>query len=117
MRNREAAQSHREAMAAEYRAGLERELTLDGSFSQSRLIDAAVSNAVEVSVLSAKFIRCSATSAELERLGRARSELGRTLRQLGVAPKTAPDDEDTPPGSALAAYLAAKRAKEGADDA
>jgi hypothetical protein len=87
MERRVRAQRERAAMAEDFRERLTQELVLDGSIAQEMLIRSAASAATEISVLSAKFLRCSATASELDRLGRARSELNRTLRMLSAACK------------------------------
>jgi len=74
----------RQALVAHFREWLERSLTVDGSFEQSQLITVAVSASLEISVLSERFEHCRAKSHERDRLGRARSELVRALRALGL---------------------------------
>jgi hypothetical protein len=96
MESRARAQRERAAMAADFRVRLTRELVSDGSIAQEVLIQSAASAATEIFVLSAKFLRCAATAAELDRLGRARSELNRTLRLLGVAPRSAAEPNTGP---------------------
>jgi hypothetical protein len=85
--SRARAQRERAAMAANFQARLRAELVPDGSITQEMLILSASSAATEISVLSRKFLQCCATTPELARLGKARGELSRTLRLLGVAPK------------------------------
>lgn len=87
--SRALAMAERAAMARGFRERLTREIASDGTIAQEMLIQSAASAATEVSVLTTRFLACSATATQLDRLGRARSELSRTLRLLGIAPKSA----------------------------
>lgn len=111
MESRRIAQRERSAVAANFREQLTRELTIDGSFSQARLIDIAISCSVEISTISARFVRCIATSDEMTRLQAARLQLVRTLRALGLAKGSAEAPEE-PPGAALRQWAEERRARE-----
>jgi hypothetical protein len=87
MESRARAVSEREAIAANFRAGLAKELQIDGSASQAALIDAAVSAHLEISVVSLRFVRGRATADELSGARLARGQLVRALRALGVGKK------------------------------
>jgi hypothetical protein len=94
MESRARAQAERAEMDADARARLERELKIDGSFSQARLIDTAVSCSVEISVISKRFVRCCATSEEMSRLQVARGQLARALKLLGLTEGRSGADPD-----------------------
>jgi hypothetical protein len=96
MESRARAQRERAAMALDFCDRLTREVASDGTIAQQMLIQSAASAATEVAVLSGKFLRCAASAAELDRLGRARSELNRTLRLLGIAPRRAGESDTAP---------------------
>lgn len=96
MESRARAQEERAAMAADFRARLTRELTMDGSMAQEALVLSATSTFVEVSVISQRFVRCYANSAELERLHRARMQLSKVLAQLGLTRESEPEPPDEP---------------------
>jgi hypothetical protein len=96
MASRALAMAERAAMARDFRERLTRELALDGSAAQEALLDAAVSARVEIAVIAGRFLRCCATSDEMDRLQRARGELNRTLRMLGVAPRSGAEPDNAP---------------------
>ena len=96
------AQRERADMARDFRERLTHELAINGSASQAALVDAAVSAHLEIAVISAKFLRCCATCAEMERLQAARGQLQRTLRALGLVGDSGEphvDDSAPPPGA------------------
>ena len=102
MESRARAQRERAAMAADFRERLKKELAIDGSASQQALIDAAVSAHVEIAVVAGRFLRCCATSDELERCSLARAQLSRVLRQLNAAPKS---ESEASTGPSLESWL------------
>src|SRR5437016_3976782 len=98
MKNRALAQQERMALARDFRERLTRDVSIDGSAAQAALIDAAVSAYVEISVVSARFLRCSATGDQMQRLSLARGQLTRALRLLGMAPRPTADARREPGG-------------------
>lgn len=85
------AERQRKAIEADLRSRLTREVTLDGSLAQSLLLEVAISSALEIAVLSQRFVRCFATPTEMERLAEARAQLLKTLARLRV-----PKHQDVP---------------------
>jgi hypothetical protein len=91
-------------MARVARERLTRELVIDGSFSQEKAITLVVSAALEIETIYSKFLRCSATDAEMERLSTARMQLTRGLRLLGL-PRARAEGRYGQGASALERYL------------
>lgn len=101
MANRARAQQERADMARDFRERLTREVVVDGSAAQSALIDAAVSAYVEIAVVSARFLRCSATADQMRCLSLARGALTRALRLLGAVPRRQVGSDAPPAGASL----------------
>ena len=97
------ARIRREAAAAEFGEQLRSDLKLvaQPTATQSALLAAAVSAYVEVSELSAAFLRGNASSKQLTALGLARGQLVRTLRLLGLTGDSGePEERDLSGGIA-----------------
>jgi hypothetical protein len=102
IRNTKAAEARRRAIANGFRARLEellRERGVTPDVAQDALVSAAVSAYTEIQVISDVFIRARASTKSLTRLGLARGQLGRVLRQLGLAGNAVPDDSGLPGAS------------------
>ena len=112
MESRRAAMAERAALDEEFMARVTKELSLDDSATTQSILRSAASAHVEVSVLTAKFLRCCATTAEMERLAAARGQLLRALRALGATPKGPPGDDDVP---TVREYIASRARPELAD--
>lgn len=103
--NARATRERRERLAASFRERLAAELGADGSsVARDALAEVAVGSFVEISELTARFLRGRASDAAMSRLSSARLSLTRALRLLHVA--AAPSSE--PPGEpkgGIADYL------------
>lgn len=113
MESRRIAQRERAALEREYRERLTQEVAIDGTFYQAMLIDAAVSCALDISIITRRFLQCCATSGELERCSKARAQLSRLLGQLNVAPKS---ESEPATGPSLESWLEDWRTKQKPQD-
>jgi hypothetical protein len=104
----------RAVLSKNYRRRLMAELKIDNTFAQSMLIDTAVSAAVEVTVLTRRFLMCRITATDLERLAKVRGQLARLLAQLTGASKNGDSEPNAPP--TLEAWLQDWRAREKPQD-